>query len=155
MSVLQADTERAKDIVKVLYVLQASVFTLMLKSWGVHWNISTLHFPAYHSLMSDLYTELIEVTDRVAESIGSLGYLSPASLKRYSEISLVRDDLDNQTGVETLGMILSDLFIVEGVLGSVCEEAIKVKNKAVENMCGEVAESLRVYIYKLRKTVNG
>lgn len=155
MNKLQEDTEINKEVVKGLYVLQASVFTLMLKSWGVHWNISTEHFPSYHSLMSDLYTELIEITDRVAESVGSLGYIAPASLGKYLEIGVIKDGIENREAKGMLEVILDDLFIIEGVLVKVGEEAIKVKNKAVENMVGEVAESLRVYIYKLRKTVVG
>lgn len=153
MSILQQDTDKAREVVKGLYVLQASTFTLMLKSWGVHWNINTENFLTYHILLEDIYKGLIDITDRVAENIGALGYVAPASIEKYLELTVVKDGIETREAKEMLRVILEDLFKIEEVLTKVGEEAIIVKNKAVENMVGEVAESLRVYIYKLRKTV--
>lgn len=155
MEILTKDRERAKDLVGALYKMQATVFTLMLKSWGVHWNIVSENFISYHELMSSLYTDLIDVTDRVAEGIGSLGYLAPASMSIYKELSYVEDGigLEQSSAQNMLKVVLEDLYKVEFSTNKVAEEAIKIKNKAIENMAGEVSEKLRVYIYKLRKTV--
>jgi hypothetical protein len=73
----------------------------------------------------------------------------------YKELSYVEDGtgLEQSSAQNMLKVVLEDLYKVEFSTSKVAEEAIKIKNKAIENMAGEVSEKLRVYIYKLRKTV--
>lgn len=80
------------ELIKTLRTTLASNFTLFLKAQMFHWNIEGKNFPQYHDFFADVYTDLYEQNDKLAEYIRIQDEYAPGSLKVYSEISLVKDE---------------------------------------------------------------
>lgn len=81
-------TEKNRSAVaKVLGVLLADESVLYTKTRNAHWNVEGPDFHSIHVYFEELYGELAEWVDEVAERIRSLGHYAPASLKTYLELT--------------------------------------------------------------------
>lgn len=74
-------------------VIQATAFSIYLKAHNYHWNVTGPNFSEYHEFFSDFYTAVFDSVDVYAEHIRSLGVYAPGSFKRFSELSLVADEV--------------------------------------------------------------
>ena len=104
------------ELVEEMKVVLASVFSLYLKTHYFHWNVEGPNFPQYHSFLNDLYEEIYDSIDAIAEEIRTLGAYAPGSLARYSALTLIEDEtaipdpirmfkilyMDNQIVIERL-----------------------------------------------------
>jgi starvation-inducible DNA-binding protein len=82
-----------KVLVERLKVVLATAFSLYLKAHNYHWNVTGPNFGEYHNFFSDYYTAVHASTDLYAEHIRILGAYSPGSLKRFSELTLISDEI--------------------------------------------------------------
>lgn len=82
-----------EELIAQLKVVQASVFSLYLKAHGYHWNVTGPNFAEYHSFFGGYYEAVHASVDDIAEKIRILGAYAPASLVRFSELSVVDDEL--------------------------------------------------------------
>lgn len=80
-------------LVERLKVVLASAFSLYLKAHNYHWNVTGPNFGEYHEFFSDYYTNVHASVDLYAEHIRMLDAYAPGSLKRYSELSLISDEV--------------------------------------------------------------
>ena len=87
----------------------ANTFTLYLKSHGFHWNVEGPGFPQYHEFFNDLYDELWNAVDPIAEHIRTLDVYAPASMTRYIELSEIHEEESfPYGGVEMARQLLND-----------------------------------------------
>lgn len=80
-------------LVERLKVVLATAFSLYLKAHNYHWNVTGPNFGEYHNFFSDYYTTVHASTDLYAEHIRMLGAYSPGSLKRFSDLTLISDEI--------------------------------------------------------------
>lgn len=80
-------------LIERLKVVLATAFSLYLKAHNYHWNVTGPHFGEYHNFFSDYYTALHASVDLYAEHIRMLGSISPGSLKRFAELTLISDEI--------------------------------------------------------------
>lgn len=71
--------------------LLADSSVLYLKTQGFHWNVEGPLFHSLHGLFLSQYTELWESMDAIAERIRALGCYSPASFKKFLELTSVSE----------------------------------------------------------------
>lgn len=77
-----------------LKTLLATSYAFSIKIQNFHWNVEGPDFPQYHKFLGDLYEEVYDNTiDRLAEVIRQLDSYAPGSLKRFSELSQIEDQL--------------------------------------------------------------
>lgn len=76
-----------------LKVLLASTQSFAIKSQNFHWNIEGSDFPQYHEFFDNLYKDISSTIDRIAEYIRVLDSYTPGSLQRYSELTIIKDQL--------------------------------------------------------------
>jgi starvation-inducible DNA-binding protein len=76
-----------------LKVLLASSYAFAIKSQNFHWNIEGRNFPEYHEFYNTLYNDVNETIDVIAEYIRILGHYTPGSLTRFSELSVIQDQI--------------------------------------------------------------
>lgn len=79
-------------LVEQLRLVLATNFTLYLKTHMFHWNIEGADFPEYHAFFGDVYNDLWDQTDTLAEFIRQLDEKAPGSLSVYLQTSLVKDE---------------------------------------------------------------
>jgi len=82
-----------KVLIEKMKVVLASAFSLYLKSHNYHWNVTGPNFKQYHDFFSDYYENTFEAIDDYAEHIRALNSFTPGSLKRFSELSVISDEL--------------------------------------------------------------
>lgn len=76
-----------------LKTVLATAFSLYLKAHNYHWNVTGPNFSEYHKFFSKYYTAVHDSIDLYAEHIRQLGVYSPGSLKRFSELTLISDEI--------------------------------------------------------------
>ena len=81
-----------EQLITQLKVLQATAFSLYLKAHNYHWNVEGVNFPQYHSFFGDLYDEVWNAADRIAEAIRTLDSYAPASYSRFKELSSIEEE---------------------------------------------------------------
>jgi starvation-inducible DNA-binding protein len=81
------------ELVERLKTVLGTAFSLYLKAHNYHWNVTGPHFGEYHEFFSDYYTAVHESIDLYAEHIRMLDGFAPGSLKRFSELTLISDEI--------------------------------------------------------------
>lgn len=101
----------------------ATVFSFYLKAANFHWNVEGPDFYQYHQLFNDVYVDTYNSIDPLAEHIRALGTYTPASYKRLSELTTVKDALQPLSAKEMLSTLLADNAVVLTTLTHSFEEA--------------------------------
>ncbi|MEM1087873.1 MAG: DNA starvation/stationary phase protection protein [Pseudomonadota bacterium] len=81
-----SDEARGKLAKAVLEGLSSS-YVLMVKTQGVHWNVSGPLFKSVHDLTEDQYDDLFEAIDDIAERIRALGLRAPMTYEEMAEMT--------------------------------------------------------------------
>lgn len=77
-----------------LKIALASSYVFQIKVQNFHWNIESPNFPQYHKFLDDLYSEINEnAIDQTAELCRQLDTYAPGSITRFSELSIVQDQV--------------------------------------------------------------
>lgn len=76
-----------------LKVILASTQSYAIKSQNFHWNIEGSNFPQYHEFYDNLYNDVNDTIDKIAEYVRILGSYTPGSLQRYAELSVIEDQV--------------------------------------------------------------
>lgn len=80
------------ELVEKLKVVLASVFSLYLKAHYFHWNVEGKDFYSNHKFLQELYEEVYDSIDAIAEEIRTTGNYAPGSLKRFMDLTKVEDE---------------------------------------------------------------
>lgn len=76
-----------------LKVILASTQSYAIKSQNFHWNIEGSDFLQYHEFYDNLYNDVNDTIDKIAEYVRILGSYTPGSLQRYAELSVIQDQV--------------------------------------------------------------
>ena len=82
------------ELIEQMKVTLASTFAFYLKAHGFHWNVEGANFPQYHEFLGSLWEEAFGAVDPIAEHLRTLDSYAPASFARYSNLSIVKDELN-------------------------------------------------------------
>lgn len=67
----------------------ANTFLMYIKSHAYHWNVTGPNFSQYHKFFGDLYEELFDSIDHIAEHIRAIDSFVMGNLINYVKISSV------------------------------------------------------------------
>jgi len=135
-----------------LKVALADTFVMMTQAWGCHWNVEGPDFKSLHDMFSDIYTDLQEAVDPLAENIRSLDEYAPGSLKRFSELTTIEEDVKIPTASNMVTRLLETNQKVIESLNQALEQAKVVNNEGVINFLGERLETHAKWGWFLRAT---
>lgn len=93
-------------LVESLKKVLASSFSFYLKAHNYHWNVEGHSFSEYHAFLGDLYAEVFNAVDLIAEHIRVLDAYVPGSLTRFQQLTSIEDEL----AVPTSRMMMAKLF---------------------------------------------
>lgn len=83
-----------EQLVQQMKVVLASTFAFYLKAHNFHWNVEGPDFTQYHAFLGDLYAETWGAVDLIAEHIRILNSYAPGSLSRFSQLSVIDDQIN-------------------------------------------------------------
>ena len=96
-----------------LKTVLATSFAFYLKAHKFHWNVMGPDFAQHHDYLGDLYEEVHDAIDTIAEAIRTQGVLSPGSLVEFQELSRIDDSLvDISNGAAMLSTLVQDNEVV-------------------------------------------
>ena len=110
------------ELVAALKILQANLTFMYYKVHSYHWNVEGIEFSQFHDFYADLYGDIYNSIDPVAENIRKLGEFTPISIselynfKTVEEnnvrVDLIKDQLatlivDNDKVIESLNKVFA------------------------------------------------
>ena len=66
-------------------------FVLYIKSLGFHWNVTGINFVELHSFFEEIYRELLEKIDDIAERLRTLDVIAPSNIDELSKLSVIEN----------------------------------------------------------------
>lgn len=128
------ETDARAQIAEALGGLLANSYGLFLKTQNYHWNVTGPHFQQLHALFEELYTELFEANDDVAERIRALGHEAPGSFKTYLEDLKISEAGSNLSSVAMVNELMADNEALSRLATEVSNVAADAGDKATEDM---------------------
>jgi len=119
------------DAIKVAL---ADTYVLSVKVQGYHWNVTGPHFSEYHKFFGELYGELSDAIDVIAESIRTLDAFAPSSMKRFLELTTIEEATNIPDGLVMISKLAADNERVIASLTEAYELCEKHKHYGISNM---------------------
>lgn len=129
------------ELKKQLKETLATVFSFYLKAANFHWNVEGANFYEYHKLFNKIYDDVYASIDPMAEQLRALGTYTPASYKRFSELTKIEDALDPISAAEMVEQLHSDNQIVLDSLNASFNAAQKQKQQGLMNFLADRIDS--------------
>ena len=114
-------------------VALADTFAFYLKTHNFHWNIEGPNFAQYHDFLNELYNEVFEAVDSIAEHIRTLDVYVPGSFSRFSELATIEDETKVPTAINMLKKLEADNQKVITSLTAAYSDAEKEKKVGFSN----------------------
>lgn len=138
------------NLIQTLRTLLATNFTLYLKTQMFHWNVEGPDFPQYHDFFAEVYGDIYEQNDRLAEYIRIKGFNAPGSLSVYNQISLIKDEDSFPIASAMMTQLLSDNEIMISLFERLYEVAEETKDHGISNYATERLDAHGKLAWKLR-----
>lgn len=123
-----------------LKVLLASTQSFAIKSQNFHWNIEGSDFPQYHEFYDILYNDVHGTIDRIAEYIRILGHHTPGSLQRYSELTIIEDQVRIPRAELMFIETLDDIVRMLDLVVQMFDEATEERQQGIANFLAELQD---------------
>ena len=95
-----------RSVAETLNAALADCYALYLKTKNFHWHVSGPHFRDYHLLLDDQATQILGVTDAIAERVRKTGN---TTLRSVGDISRRQSIKDNDRDFVPAGEMLAEL----------------------------------------------
>ena len=101
------EESKAKELAAKLNDLLANYTVLYQNTRGYHWNIEGEKFFELHLKFEELYTDLFEKIDEVAERILTLGYVPEHKYSNYAKVSEIKESQEVNDGRKAVENIVT------------------------------------------------
>ena len=122
------DKDKSKELADQLNLLLANYSVFYQNSRGYHWNIKGEKFFELHLKFEELYTDLFQKIDEIAERILTLGYAPEHRSSAYLGEAKIKESTEVTNGKAC----------VEGILGSF--EILIGMQREILDFSGEVGD---------------
>jgi starvation-inducible DNA-binding protein len=146
------EVQTVSELGNSLKVALADTFVMMTQSWSFHWNVEGPDFKSLHDMFSLIYTDLQGAVDPLAEHIRSLDEYAPGSLKRFSELTTLEEDVKIPTASNMVTRLLETNQKVIQSLNQALEQAKVANNEGAVNFLGARLEIHAKWSWFLRAT---
>ena len=116
----------------------ANCYALYLKTKNFHWHVSGPHFRDYHLMLDDQATQILGVTDAIAERVRKTGNVTLRSIGDISRRQTITDnDRDFVPADEMLAELRDDNLKLVESFRAVKEAAEEAKDNATSGIVDE------------------
>ena len=141
------------NVVIVLRPLLADVYSMVIQAQGAHWNVKGADFSQYHELFGEIYEDVNNSVDPIAESMLKLGADAISSL---TEMQAARTTTDKVGGSDPMVLAAGLAAVNDDVLMRV-QNAFDVANAANEqgiaNFLAERVDMHQKWRWQLRSSI--
>jgi starvation-inducible DNA-binding protein len=130
-------------LIAALNIAHANTFVMYFKAHSYHWNVEGIEFAQHHSFFNDLYDDLHDATDPLAERIRTLNQYAPISLSEVLTHTTIDEDAHKPSTARDMfsNLIVANNEVVDS-LNKVLELATKENKQGIVNF---VADRLDVH----------
>jgi len=143
------------DLIQEMKVSLATTFAFYLKAHGFHWNVEGPDFPQYHEFLGNLYEEVFNAVDPIAEHLRTLGAYAPASFLRYKELTLVSDETNIPAPMSMMKKLTDDNQTIIEQLTKTQATAEKNKKMGLANFLQDRIDAHEKHGWMLRSITKG
>jgi starvation-inducible DNA-binding protein len=143
------------ELVQEMKVSLASTFSFYLKAHGFHWNVEGPNFPQYHEFLGDLWEETFGAVDPLAEHLRTLEAYAPASLSRYIELSIIKDEVNIPIAISMMSKLRNDNQAIIDQLTKTQALAEKNKKMGLANFLQDRIDAHEKHGWMLRSITKG
>lgn len=127
----------------------ANFGVLYTKLHNYHWFVKGNQFYRLHEVFEELYDEVTEHFDEVAERILMLGGKPVATLKEFLEIATIKEATGNETNTEMVQAVINDFELLIKEFTEIMEIADEV---TVDLLLG-IQAGFEKHIWMLKTTL--
>ena len=119
------DTEANVPLAEKLAVLLSNIRVFVALTQGYHWNVKGADFKELHAFFSDIYDDVDDSIDPLAENILKLGYDAPYLLEDFIDMSVIGNvqRITNGDGMAMVQSLYESNKIVIGLITVAFDEA--------------------------------
>ena len=139
-----------EKLIEQLRTILGTNFGLYFKTHSYHWNVEGPNFVEYHTYLGQLYTQIFNNTDLIAEKLRALQIYAPVSLTRMMELSDIEEDasiLDVPQMFKNL-VVANDRYIIHLRAGIVAAEA--ANEPAIGNFLQDILDQHQKHAWFLK-----
>lgn len=94
-------------IAQNLKTVLATTFHFYLKAHKFHWNVIGTDFAQQHEFLGDMWEEVFDAVDPIAEMIRTQGEFAPGSFQEYLELTQIDDPTEEDSNGQVMFEILA------------------------------------------------
>ena len=131
------------EIAEALKPILADQHVFYMKLRNYHWNITGDQFLSLHEKFEELYDELADDIDEIAERIRILGVYAPGSMSEFLELAGLKEEQKNRypKQFEMVENIVNDLdFIIIRINDTALKLQNDFKDEVTAGMLYSIAE---------------
>lgn len=136
-----------------LTILLANTFIMAFKTQSFHWNVEGKRFYMYHKFFQDIYEELFDTVDILAENIRMIDAYAPVSLVKLLEYASIEEETDENTDGNSMVYLLvkANDEVIDSI--EVCfEHAEEENNQGLIDLLGARLAIHKKYRWMLKST---
>ncbi|QHL89976.1 DNA starvation/stationary phase protection protein [Sphingomonas changnyeongensis] len=145
-----------KSVADALNSVLADAFALYLKTKNFHWHVSGPHFRDYHELMDQQASEILAVTDDIAERVRKIGNTTLRSIGDIARRQTIADnDADFVTPQDMLAELRDDNLKLVQQIRAAREAAETAGDTATSSMADDWIDQAEKRAWFLFETGRG
>ncbi len=132
------NTNATKSVAEAMNIALADCFALYLKTKNFHWHVSGPHFRDYHLMLDDQASQILGVTDAIAERVRKTGNTTLRSIGDIARHQNIADNDKDFVGPDAMLAELRDdnLKLVEA-FREARERAEEAKDTATSSLADD------------------
>ena len=130
--------------------VHADAFTFYLKAHYYHWNVEGPNFPQYHVFLQNLYQEVFNSIDTLAELIRTLDSYAPGTLTRLKELTTIEETDDIPDALTMMSRLLMENNIVRASLLTAYTTADTTGEVGISNFLQDRIQAHEKHAWMLR-----
>lgn len=150
----QATMNKTNALAAVLNRQVANCTVLYMKLHNYHWYVKGQHFFTLHAKFEELYEEITEHLDALAERLLTIGGSPVADLKGCLQQASVQEASGNETPEEMVRTLVNDFNTVITELGQGMKEADQQGDDATSDLLLDIRSSLEKHNWMLRSFIS-
>ena len=141
------------QLINALKIAFASEYAFALKAQNFHWNTEGADFLEFHMLFEKIYDEVYGSIDAFAENIRKNGGYTPASLSKFSMLTVVEDENNILDARTMTAELLADSDKLAQMMAMVYKMADSAGEYGLSNFLAERQDAHRKHSWFLRSTL--
>lgn len=131
----------------------ASEYAFALKAQNFHWNVEGASFPQLHELFDKIYTEVYGSIDTFAEQLRALQLYTPASLQKFSMLSIIDDENEILQERDMVSELYQDSEKMANIFRMTFTMAEQAGDHGVSNFLADRQDAHKKHSWMLRATL--